>query len=156
MKRSDNWQDRDDNRRPTPERLAKGTFELRDSEDAGQRFAVDTSGDTLGRLLASGHITPRQEEAGRCFERVARPVLGSPSQRSCLDFAPVGYDGDEPTDDEIRAQREWRTWCTMFNYPTWLELIRVCWENELPRNMATLRVGLDIAGDLAGLANETP
>lgn len=152
--RADNWQDREDNRRPTPERIIKGAFELRDSEDAGVRFAVDDAACILSQLRRLELITRRQEEAGFIFERIARGRLGSPGQRSCLDWTPKGHEAEDDTDDEIRAMREWRNLCTMMAQDTQRELLRVCWENTYPRDPNRMRLGLDITADWAGLAED--
>ena len=139
-----NWEDRDGKARPTPERQAKGNFVLRDGELAGVTIAVDEAGTILDRLHRGGQITADQCQGGHDFAALLeRTRLGSRG-RSCLDFTPVGHDGDaEPTHAELRDTNErWRLHLQC-GAVTWREMRRVCSEGEPARDSIRLRDGLD-------------
>lgn len=148
---ADNWQPRDGKDRPTPERKAKGKFELIDGEDAGVTIAIDRQATVLDQLQAAGHLTPEQCEAGLDFAALmARTRLVSQG-RSCLDFTPVGYEGDiedeaSKADEAARAKIFARC-----NGPwVWAELRRVCCENRPVSHLASLQDGLDICAKILG------
>lgn len=151
--RIDNWQDRPNNARPTKERLSKSAMRLIDGETAGERYALDEYPDELGRLQHRGQITARQVEAGRRYEELARSAIGSPSSKDCIaalhrvDCQSHDDNDDEPTADEVATRREWRDMVTLLHMSTQRELMRVCWEQAKTRNIAALRMGLDIAAD---------
>lgn len=145
------WEDRDGKARPTPQRRLKGVFSLRDGDDAGVSVAVDQRACTIWTLLDLGLIDKRQAEAGEIFEEVARGGIGSPSSRSCIDFSPVGHDGDGDDDAAIRARSRWRSLQRMLSPSDRQECMAVCWQHVMPRSISRLRHALDIVGDWAGL-----
>lgn len=151
--RAEIWEDRDGKARPTPQRRLKGVFALRDAEDAGVTIAVDSASCAIDRLAAAGTITPRQREAGHGFEAVARGTLGSPAGRSCVDFTPVGHDGDDD-DGSVDARRRWDSLRRMLHPADRRELMAVCWEGAKPVSIDRLRRGLDATGDWMGLEKE--
>lgn len=148
------WEDRDGKARPTPQRRLKGVFRLRDGDDAGVSVAFDEASGVIDALAHAGRITARQREAGHIFEEVSRGAVGSPAGRSCVDFTPVGHDGDEDDEDAVRAQARWRSLRRMLHPAHRQECMAVCWEGKQPRSVARLRDALDCVGDWAGLEKQ--
>ena len=141
------WEDRPGKARPTPERMAHGAFQLRDTEDAGITVAVDTAATQLDRLAARGTITDEQAQAGHDLAAILyRTRLGS-AGRSCLDMTPVGPDTDDaPETWQEKRDREQRTriWLKCRGPFIWPELVRVCREDQPARKIDALRHGLDV------------
>lgn len=154
QERAEIWDDREGKARPTPQRLLKGVFSLRDAEDAGVSVAVDCMSCVIDRLAETGTITARQREAGHIFESAARGALGSPAGRSCVDFSPVGYDGDDDDEDAARANKRWSSLRRMIRPDDRREMMAVCWQNAKPQRLEQLRRGLDATADWAGLEPE--
>lgn len=100
-----NWDERDGESRPTPERIRRGAYVLVDAEDAGVRYAQDLAADPVAAAEMQGLLEPHHVDAFRQFEALARRMMGSPGQRSCLDFTPVGHDD---SDGDPEAEREWK------------------------------------------------
>lgn len=148
---ANNWADREGKARPTPERLRKGDFVLRDGEDAGVTFAVDQSVTELDRLRKSGIITPDQSQGGHDFAALMdRTRLTSPG-RSCLNFDPVGYDGDAaPSHTAERDTRERAEIYMACGVAAFAELRRVCCDHHAPSNIIMLRRGLDTCAKFWG------
>lgn len=128
--RHENWISRDGNQRPTDERRHKGMFRLVDSEDAGVSYSIDQCSSMAGLYYAIGLIDGTQFDAAGQFERIARSRRGSPSQRSCLDFSPVGYEAPDDTDADEANMREWRDLCSMYSAAVRDVLSMVCWEHR--------------------------
>lgn len=149
--RIENWTDREGKARPTPQRIRKGVFSLRDGEDAGVTIAVDAASCVIDALAARQVITARQREAGHIFEEVARGAVGSPAGRSCVDFSPVGYEGDHDDEDTVRAQKRWNSLRRMMRPQDRQECMAVCWQRAQPRSIHILRSALDVVADWAGL-----
>ena len=149
--RVENWEDREGKARPTPQRIRKGVFSLRDGEDVGVTIAVDGASCVIDALATRGVISARQREAGHIFEEVARGAIGSPAGRSCVDFSPVGYDGDNDDEDAIRAQKRWNSLRRMMRPQDRQECMAVCWQRAWPSSINRLRSALDIVADWAGL-----
>ena len=150
QKKAANYTDRDDQRRPTPERLAKGDFSLVDDpEIAGTQYAMDNAEGMPSAYRIARVIDDRQLDAAKDFERIAVSRLGSPSGRSCLNFDPVGHEAEEDTDREIAAMREWRDLCGMMSMEVLRVLQTVCWQHEaIPEaKHKMLCLGLDITAD---------
>lgn len=146
---AENWKDREGKARPTPQRRIKGVFRLREGDRAGVAVAVDAVSSPIGALSEAGFLTDRQREAGHIFEEVARGALGSPAGRSCIDFEPVGHDGDD--DGNIEATRRWNSLRRMLSPEDRRECENVCWSHAAPSDMRRLRRGLDATADWAGL-----
>lgn len=106
--RQEIWADRPDEgkSRPTPERRRMGKYRLVDGEDAGATVAYDEAADPVAAANMAGVIDAKTVDAFRTFEALARAINGSPSQRSCLNIEPIGYDED---DDDPDAWREWKS-----------------------------------------------
>ena len=151
LARIENWTDREDKRRPTPQRIIKGVFSLRDGDDAGVTIAVDGASCVIDALATKGRITARQREAGHIFEDVVRGAVGSPAGRSCVDFSPVGYEGDHDDEDTIRAQKRWNSLRRMMRPQDRQECMAVCWQQQAPRNLNRLTSALNVVADWAGL-----
>lgn len=141
-----NWSDREGKARPTPERLARGSWGLLDGEDAGVTVAVDRMATRLDWLSASGAITADQCQGGQDFAALMRRMQMVGEGRSCIDFSPVGFDdGDsEPSHSELRDKRDRTELYLACGMATWAELRRVCVEQEPPRSVDRLRIGLDL------------
>jgi hypothetical protein len=148
------WDDREGKARPTPQRRRKGVFSLRDGDDAGVSVAVDEASSCIDALAVQRLITARQREAGHVFEEVSRGAIGSPAGRSCVDFTPVGHEGDEDDEDAVRAQARWRSLRRMLSPAHRQECMAVCWQGAQPVSMDRLRAALDVVGDWAGLEKE--
>ena len=145
------WDDREGKARPTPERKLKGVFSLRDADDAGVSVAVDSASCVIDAMAEMGAITARQCEAGHIFNGAARGALGSPSGRSCVDFSPVGHDGDDDDEAAVMADNRWNSLRRMIRPDDRRELMAVCWQNAKPQRLEQLRRGLDATADWAGL-----
>jgi len=148
------WEDREGKARPTPERKRKGVFSLRDADEAGVSVAVDSASCVIDALAERGIITARQREAGHIFEAAARGALGSPASRSCVDFSPVGHDGDGDDEQAVRANKRWNSLRRMIRPDDRREMMAVCWQNAKPQRIQQLRRGLDATADWAGLEPE--
>jgi len=150
---AENWTDREGKARPTPERKAKGVFVLRDGDDAGVTVAVDECSTMLDQLRMHGIITDPQCQAGHDFAAMLNRMQMVSPGRSCLDFTPVGYDGDhEPTHAELRDKDDRIKIFAKCSGPwVWPELRRVCFENDKPRDLKSLISGLDICAVYWGL-----
>lgn len=147
------WDDRDGKARPTPERLAKGAFVLRDAEDAGATVAVDEAATMLDRLAMAGVITEDQRQGGLDLAMVLhRTRLGSQG-RSCIDFTPTGHpDDDAPETHQQQRDRQQRAQVFLACRGPWVwpELYRVCGQDHRPRHIESLRTGLDICVKVFG------
>ena len=142
---ADNWRDRDGKARPTPERKAKGQFRLIDGEDAGVTIAVDEESTILDKLRRADLITHDQCEAGHDFAALMMRTRLVSQGRSCLDFSPVGYDGDFEDEQSIRDnETRTRIFAKCRGPWVWPELRRVCVEGRNVSDLASLRDGLDI------------
>ncbi|MDF3904684.1 hypothetical protein [Paracoccus sp. AS002] len=148
------WDDREGKARPTPQRRLKGVFSLRDADEAGVSVAVDSASCVIDALAERGVITARQCEAGHIFEAAARGALGSPAGRSCVDFSPVGHDGDGDDEETVRANKRWSSLRRMIRPDDRREMMAVCWQNAKPQRLEQLRRGLDATADWAGLEPE--
>lgn len=137
--------DREGNRRPTPERVARGAFAVYDTEAAGVRFAVDTASTQLDRLRIAGTITPEQCQGGLDFAALIDRTRLIGQGRSCINFDPVGHDANDLDDPQAahdeRERRELYLACGTF---TWAEMRRVCCEDRKPVDLDRLRAGLDL------------
>jgi hypothetical protein len=136
------WEDRIDNARPTAQRLQKGVFVLRDTEDAGVRHAVDTAAHPLDVMRQNGTLTEEQATAGFDMANLIAMTRMVSQGRSCLDFSPVGHDGNLSDNAQAGSDRT-RLYSDM-GQARWAECYRVCAEGRRPSNMAVLRDGLDV------------
>lgn len=150
---AENWQDREGKARPTPERRAKGVFVLRDGDDAGVTVAVDEAVTMLDQLRRNGTITDPQCQAGHDFAAMLNRMQMVSPGRSCLDFTPVGYEGDhDPTHAELRDKADRIALFAKCSGPwVWAELRRVCYEHDKPKHMPSLISGLNMCADYWGL-----
>jgi hypothetical protein len=137
-----NFEDRDGNRRPTPERLRCGKFRLVDAEVAGTAYALDEACDVAAKLRQAGWITDDQLEAARKFQDIAYAVHGSPSQRSCLDMSPVGHDSDEITGRDIATSQAWQEVCDAVSGRTLGHLLDVFWADRPVAAQSVVVAGL--------------
>lgn len=148
-----NWQDRPDSgkARPTPERRAKGSFVLRDTEDAGVTVAIDEAPTMLDRLHAKHIITASQRDGGLDLAALLRRTMLVSEGRSCLDWTPVATgDDSEPTHAELRDAEERAEIYLACGMVVFAELRRVCHEHQMPRSIDRLRQGLDICARFWG------
>lgn len=146
------WEDREGKARPTPERLSKGAFVLRDTEDAGVTVAVDEAATMLDRLGRAGVITPEQVQAGHDLAALLERTRLVSGGRSCCDFSPVGHEGNaEPTHGELRDHRERAELHERCGHAVWADLRRVCHEGQRPHSPMRLSEGLTICARFWGL-----
>lgn len=137
---ADIWEDRDGKARPTPERRAKGAFVLRDGDDAGVTVAVDEAATFIDALAARGIISAEQRDGGHDFAALMERTALVRSGRSCLDFSPVGYDGDvPPTHGELRDAQERAELYLAVGTFTWAVMRRACHEWATPEHAAQSR-----------------
>lgn len=142
---ADIWEDRDGKARPTPERKAKGAFVLHETEDAGVTRAVDTAVTMLDQLAVQGRITAEQAHGGHDFAALMERTRLVSAGRSCLDFTPVGHDGDaDPTHGELRDIQERDELYLACGVAVWSEMRWVCCDHQAPRRLDRLIVGLDL------------
>ena len=146
---AENWTDRDGKARPTAQRRRRGVFVLRDGDDAGVAIAVDMGATMLDQLLIATLITDVQCHAGHDLAALLeRTRLGS-TMKSCLDFTPVGYEGErEPTYGELRDVAERAQLQRACGLAIWALLRSVCQEQRGPgemHNLRKLRAGRDVA-----------
>jgi len=146
------WTPREGKDRPTPERIAKGAFVLRDTEDAGVTHAVDEGATELDRLAMRGILTEDQRQAGHDLAQVLHRTRLTSTGRSCLDITPVGYDSGDGDDWQAKRDNEQRQAVFLRCRGPWVwpELIRVCRDDEPVRHVPSLRDGLDIAAKVFG------
>lgn len=110
---------------------------------------------TIDALISKGALPEHAKPAAEDYARLARAVRGSPSQRSCLDFSPVGHDGDL---DDPQAVRDWRDWRAIQRSMGMLadaELSRVLWEADGDcevRDLSALKHGLHVVAVFYGWA----
>ena len=149
LPRVNNWEDRPGNARPTPERLAKGTFKLVDAEDAGVKTAVnqDDQISVIQRLAESEVITGRQGEAGDKFRDLHDRFWPQTSPRTCLNIDPVGHESLEDSDEEVRVHAAWRELAGVIPKPEMTELKRVCVAGYPPSDIDRLRMALDLCAE---------
>lgn len=86
--------------RPTPERLARGSWHT--TKD-GQ---CDMASDLIGRLGVEGKLTGQQVEAARTFQEIHAAYnaeLGTVGYRSCLAGGSGGYDNGDGNPEAVRA-----------------------------------------------------
>jgi len=147
QRKYENWEPRDGLDRPTPERRKRGHFRLSETRIAGVTVAIDDCPDNVAYLHRAGVINGRQEEAARRFEEVCRGGIGSVSTRSCIDFSPVGYEGDLEDDEETRQQAEWRELRNHMTPVLRKELEKLCRDHDPYIRIAKIKLGLDQAAD---------
>jgi hypothetical protein len=94
------------NARPTPEQIARGSYDLIPGERCGVRVAVNRASCVLDRAHSAGKLSAGERDAGIRW-RSLRAVLGhSSGPRSCLDWSPRGADGDFVAQAQIDASRK--------------------------------------------------
>lgn len=143
---ADIWQDRDGKARPTAERRQRGSWVLRDGEDAGVTIAVDEHAHVLDQMASKGIISSDQQQAGHDLAALMERTRLVAGGRSCLDFTPVGHEGDaEPTHSELRDAKERRDLYGKLGAGAWAQLRMVCHEGHWPDRINDLRHGLDVA-----------
>lgn len=110
---------------------------------------------TIEALTAQGVLPEYALAAAGDYASLARAVRGSPAQRSCLDFSPVGHEGDV---DDPQAERNWRDWRTLQRLMGMLadaELSRMLWEQDGDGDvldLGALRRGLQVVAEYYGRA----
>ncbi|WRH62056.1 MAG: hypothetical protein RSE12_17040 [Fuscovulum sp.] len=140
---ADVWEDRDGKARPTAERRAKGMFRLVDGDDAGVTVAVDQCATMLDWLALRGMIDGDQAAAGLLLAGLLERTRLVGQGRSCLNFDPVGRDGDEISPQAVEDERDRAEIYIGVGMAAWAELRRVCQDGQGPRDLDKLRYGLD-------------
>lgn len=125
-------EDRPDNRRPTPERLAKGKIELLETPSAGIKRAFDRSNSPINSAFEQGNLTQRQVDAGDTFEKLCRAHMKSPGPRSCLDWSPRGGAGETISSVEFQVRIRARLYeaTKAVGIETARILMSVCWQHD--------------------------
>jgi len=146
------WDDREHQARPTRERVSHGVFSLGETEAAGVRYARDHTSTELDWLYHRGTITADQLQGGMDFADLLRRTRLVSQGRSCMNFDPVGHDGDDdtPTSQELRDDQDRRELYLACGTWTWAELRRVCDEERAPTDIDRLRAGLDLCAKFWG------
>lgn len=107
----------------------------------------------IDALVAAGALPDTAHSAAEDYARLARAVRGSPAQRSCLDFSPVGHEGE---DEDPQAARDWRDWREVqrrMGMRADAELSRLLWEQDgdgRVRDLGALRHGLQVVAEYFG------
>ena len=107
---TDPMRDREDQRRPTRQRLEKGDYRLVSGDRAGVSYAQDAKSTPLRSAFEGDKITRRMLDAGERYEKLCRALCGSPGPRSCLDWSPRGADESE-SEYATRVHIEFRNVC---------------------------------------------
>jgi hypothetical protein len=94
--RARSWEDREEQRRPTPERLRHGAWRLVDGEDAGVSVAVDGISHPLSWLEVRGCIDADQSAAAQQWMELHEAAGFLRKGKDCLTLnEPRGYDATE-------------------------------------------------------------
>lgn len=120
------WEDREGNARPTPERKARTVMRLVDGADAGVKIAYDDQSTPLRDCFVQGKIDEHHVTAGERFEALCRANMGSPSPRSCLDWSPKGHD-ETVTEYAVRARQALTEATHVLGLETSTVLMDVCY-----------------------------
>lgn len=155
----DPWQDRPDKdrARPTRERLARGSYRLAESKDAGRTYAIDDASTPLRRAYVDGALPVGLVYAGERFEALGRSQTRR-GPRSSLDFTPRGHSEGE-TEYQARRAIEWRDLWAIIGHERMYILIAVCIDHEATgprrkdaRRWARLLDGLEQCRAIWGIA----
>lgn len=95
--------------RPTPERMAKGSFRMPKGALRQILPAHDEHHDCVAAMHKAGLLTDSQEASARVWQELRADVLaeiGVKEARSCLDMTQAGYDSDDGNPDLMRRWRE--------------------------------------------------
>ena len=140
--------------RPPPERVRRGEYRIADGEDAGGSYAIDLASCPIDAALTSGQLRLGSGnegvrwEAAKVFETLRRRLSGSPSQRSCLDFSPMGFDASDGDPEAEADEKELRK---ALGFRHWRELDAVCYRHEPINSLQILCDGLDRVADFYGI-----
>ena len=96
---------------------------------------------TVEAALKAGKITQDMLATAEEFEWLCREVYGSPSQRSCMDFAPTG-NGEEHSPNP-QALARFRQACDRLSMFERGEAIRVCWEGHPIARIDMFKAAMD-------------
>jgi len=95
--------------RPTPERLAQGTWATPQGVGKHMQPMVDLASDMIGVLYQTKQINTSQEQAARLFQELRAAYLselGTKGYGSCLADNQTGYDGGDGNPEVIAAYRK--------------------------------------------------
>lgn len=107
------------------------------------------NGVTGVRFLSEwARLDDRLQAAAEAYEDLRRRASGSPAQRSCLDFSPLGHDDPEPDRAAVKLLGRVRARLTPVERQ---EIDRVCWEGERARWPFVLAQALRKAADEMGV-----
>ena len=130
--------------RPTPERMARGSWAMPQGNQKSRQPVVDAASDVVGYLHVQRLITTAQEQAARHFQRLRRAYMSEleiTEYKSCLAGSVPGYDDGEGNKDVIA---EYRTIEARLPIPLRREVLRVCDANHQPASLDRLRAGLNL------------
>jgi hypothetical protein len=122
--------------RPTPERKARGTWELHKTEIAGIKVARVIDSTPIDRLEHVGVLSNDQASSGRLFEELYRSATETPGIRDSLTlWEPKGYESD---DGNVRAVQERRELYALLGGQKDSILRHVCVEHNEPKGAAQI------------------
>ena len=130
--------------RPTPERMARGTWAEATGAAKSQQPIIDLAHDRVGQLHCEKQITDAQEQTARAYQELhARYIDELPEisgYKSCLAGGSGGYDAG---DGNAAVIAEYRRICRKAGMIGERELYNVCVMGDRPRNIMILRRALD-------------
>ena len=134
--------------RPTPERMARGTWAEAKGVVKSLQSITDLAHDVVGQLHCAKQITDRQEQAARSYQELRARFLEELPEvtgyKSCLAGGSGGYDASDGNAATIRDIRALERSVGMIGSS---ELHHVCAMDNPPRNLSILRQALDaVAG----------
>jgi len=131
--------------RPTPERMARGTWTKPHGMGKDEIAVTDLCADMVAYLYLEGAITKGQEQAARTWQEIrARYEAELPDisgYKSCIDGSVPGYDDGDGDPDIIEEYRAIERAMTIRQRR---EVLRVCLQDERPAKIAVLRDGLNV------------
>lgn len=137
---------RDEAVRPTPQRMARGSWTNPTGMDKHERPMHDAASDEIGRLWCAGKITDEQEQTARDVQAAwddYRAELGVNMGRSCLDIGLAGYDAGDGNPAVIRR---WKALTGRLNSWQHGALMHTVCMDHVAKNVPLLRDALNIAG----------
>lgn len=156
-KRVNEMQDRPGQARPTPERIAKGSYRVGETSRAGICFAVDEDATPVRAAYRRGKLTKRQVDAAEAYEEHHTFVWGRGGSRDCLDTSPRGGTSHGSDSQQMRcasANRRLTALMTRMDAKVARVLFDVCVRQEAIgdcrptyKRYQHLVLGLDICAD---------
>lgn len=156
-RRENEMQDRQGQARPTPERIAKGSYRVGETSRAGIRFVMDEDATPIRAAHRRGKLTRRQVDAAEAYEEHHTSVWGRGGSRDCLDTSPRGGASHESDSQQMRwasANRRLNALMALMDAKVAKVLFDVCVNQEAIgdcrptyKRYQHLVLGLDICAD---------